>query len=139
MHEKTLAASLIIALGIAATAARAEDVPEVHTYGNVSYVSGGVGEEHAQAMEAVRRDYPLTILFVREDKPKNAYLADIPVVIKDAKGKVVLEATSDGPFLYVKMPAGRYSVSATHEGDTRTAQVYVPLKGHKNMVFVWPR
>ena len=137
MHKKTLAASLIIALGIATATARAEEVPEVHTYGNVTYVTGGVGEQHEQAMEAVRKDYPLSMLFIRKDKPRNAYLADIAVTIKDAKGKVVLEATSDGPFLYVKIPPGRYTVSATHEGNTRTAQVYVPRKGHKNMVFEW--
>ena len=136
MQKKTLAASLILLLGFAPFAAGA-DALQVHTQGNVSYVMGGVGEEHAQAMQAVRRDYPLSLLFVRKDKPKNAYLADIPVTIKDARGKAVLETTSDGPFLYVKLPPGRYVVSATHEDKIRTARVYVSRKGHKHLVFEW--
>ncbi len=137
MQTKTLAAALLLTFGIAAAPAWAEEVPQVHTAGNISYVSGGVGEEHAQAMEAVRKDYPLSLLFVRKDKPKNAYLADVDVRIKDAKGKTVLETQSDGPFLYVKMPPGHYTISATHEGNTRTVNVYVPKKGHKNLVFEW--
>ena len=136
MHKKTLAASLILLLGLAPFAAGADEL-QVHTQGNVSYVMGGVGEEHAQAMQAVRRGFPLSLLFVRKDKPKNAYLADIPVTVKDARGKVVLDATSGGPFLYVKLPPGRYTVSATHEGKTRTARVYVPRNGHRRMVFEW--
>ena len=137
MHRKTFAASLILLLGFAPFAARADGLPQVHTQGDVSYVMGGVGEEHAQAMESVRRDYPLSLLFVRKGKPKNAYLADIPVTIKDARGKAVLETTSDGPFLYVKLPPGRYVVSAAHAGNTRTAHVYVSGKSHKHIVFEW--
>ena len=137
MHKKTLAASLVLLLGLAPFAARADGPPQVHTQGNVSYVMGGVGEEHAEAMQAVRRDYPLSLLFIRKGTPKNAYLADIPVTIKDAHGKTVLDTTSDGPFLYVKLPPGRYAVSATHAGNTRTAAVYVPRKGHRHMVFEW--
>ncbi len=137
MQRKALAASLLLLLGVAAAPAWAEETPQVHTSGDVSYVTGGVGEEHAQAMEAVRKDYPLSMLFVRKDKPRNAYLADIAVTIKNARGKVVLQTTSEGPFLYVKIPAGRYTVSATHEGNTRTAAVYVTSKGHKHMVFEW--
>ena len=136
MHKKTLAASLILLLGLAPFAAGADEL-QVHTQGNVSYVMGGVGEEHAQAMQAVRRGFPLSLLFVRKDKPKNAYLADVPVTIKDARGKAVLETTSDGPFLYVKLPPGQYVVSATHEGKTRTAHVYVSRKGRKHLVFEW--
>lgn len=139
MQKKTLAASLILLLGLAPFAARADQFPQVHTQGSVSYVMGGVGEEHAQAMQAVRRDYPLSLMFVRKDKPRNAYLADIPVTIKDAQGQVVLETTSDGPFLYVKLPPGRYTVSAAHAGKTRTAAVYVPHKGQRHMVFEWTK
>ena len=137
MKRKALAASLLLLLGVATTPAWAQETIQVHTSGDVSYVTGGVGEEHAQAMEAVRKDYPLSMLFVRKDKPRNAYLADIAVTIKNARGKVVLQTTSEGPFLYVKIPAGRYTVSATHEGNTRTAAVYVASKGHKHMVFEW--
>ena len=126
MKRKALAASLLLLLGVATTPAWAQETVQVHTSGDVSYVTGGVGEEHAQAMEAVRKD-----------KPRNAYLADIAVTIKNDRGKVVLQTTSEGPFLYVKIPAGRYTVSATHEGNTRTAAVYVTSKGHKHMVFEW--
>ncbi|MDR3425343.1 MAG: hypothetical protein P4M13_09800 [Alphaproteobacteria bacterium] len=91
--------------------------------GDVQYISGGVGEADMNAINAEENAYNLKMLFVAEG---GAYLANVGVDIKDGKGHDVLDTTTEGPVLLVKMPPGPYTVEATAEnGATLTQHVKV--------------
>ncbi len=130
--------SLIVAAALAAAlpapAAHAQAAPAVKMQGDVAYVSGGVGEEEVQAIKGLARQYSLELHFVRAD---GAFLADTGVKIVDAKGKVVLDVTSDGPFLLAKLPPGRYKITATDEGHAQTRNVHISAGGHARALFTW--
>jgi hypothetical protein len=82
-----------------------------------------------------RKEYSLLLTFA---EAKGAYLANIAVEIKNAEGKVVLTKTSEGPWLFVKLPAGEYRVSATRSsGLTRAATVTVPETGQAKAYITW--
>ncbi|BCL74993.1 hypothetical protein JHS3_07290 [Jeongeupia sp. HS-3] len=110
-----------------------ESLP-VQTQGNVSYVSGGVGDEEMAALKAIQASYNLRLLFVGRD---GHYLSGTQVVVKNAKSEAVLDAESHGPYFYAKLPAGRYSVSASHDGKTQTRPLQVGTKGGKQTTFRW--
>lgn len=120
-----------------AVGAPASQLPAAHMQGDVSYLSGGIGQTEADAIKHVATRYPLELEFVRKAKPKAEYLANVNVKIQDAQGKVVLDTTSDGPFLLANMPAGRYTVSVDRDGKTEHRRIEIAAKQHRCIVFEW--
>jgi hypothetical protein len=109
---------------------------DVTSQGSVSFVSGGVGEDQSQTFKSMARDYPLELMFVTKGNP-NRYLADVKVQIKDKNGAVVLDTTSNGPFLLAKVPPGKYSITAESEGGVKRQTVQVAGGKTQRAVFVW--
>ena len=102
---------------------------------NVYYVSGGVGEDSVERLNARARDFNLKLVFTLNE---GNYLADIGVVIVDAKGAKLIEHIADGPFFFAKLPAGQYSVTATNEGNAVTRKVMVGASNLRTEHFRWP-
>jgi hypothetical protein len=133
-NSKLLAGALALGLAIPAAAAA---LPQAKTDHGVTYLSGGVGQDEASALKKEMKNYPLSMVF--DAGKKDAYLANVDVTIKDKAGKTVLNTVSDGPIMLVKVPAGKYTISAEEHGKTlrRTAQVKA---GHDTRVsFHWPK
>jgi hypothetical protein len=105
------------------------------TQGNVTYVSGGIADDWQQAMESQRSQYNLHLLFAQIGT--GAYFANLPVQITDSSGNTVLSAVSQGPFFYARLPAGRYTVTASHLGQPITKTAYVPAGGSVDLDYRW--
>lgn len=118
-------------------AAASEDLPAARVAGGIPYLTGGIGAAETAAMRAVFKRYTLALTFARREAGHNVFLTDLPVVIRDASGVAVFEATTDGPFLLVDLPAGTYQVSATSRGETQQAQVRVVAGSHLERAFLW--
>jgi len=117
---------LLLAASLASSAFAADDLSmatvKSSDNGMVQYISGGVATSGMKTIDSEAHDYNLKILFVENGE----YLADIRVSVADAKGKEVLNATTVGPVLLVKMPAGHYVVNTTApHGSTITQHVDV--------------
>lgn len=134
MISKSKICASLLSLGVALAVGPAAGL-EVKTAGDISYVSGGVGTSEQEALEQVKSDYNLRLLFAVTGS--GAFLAKVPVSITDQAGQVVLETVSDGPYLYAKLPAGTYSVSAENAGDVQTRNVTVPATGAASEGFYW--
>jgi len=114
-----IAAALLIASTFAYNGAFADpeaQMPEQRTQGDVTYVSGGVGQDEVNAMEHAKAKYPLSMEFVQHAKPRDVYIANVEVTVTDKTGNVVLNTTTDGPYLLADLPNGKYTVSAVDEG-----------------------
>ncbi len=100
----------------------------------VKYMTGGVGIEERQAMEAQgAKGYDLKLIF---SVPKGNYLSSVDVKINDASGKPVISAEANGPWFYAHLPKGTYTVVATHEGVQKSQKVTVN-GGLKRVSFNW--
>src|SRR5262249_49868904 len=127
--------SLLISLPVlAATPGR---LPPEQTQGAVAYVSGGIGQDEAQAFEAAAAQYPLALEFAIKHTPRAEYTAYVHVVVTDTQGKRVLDTTTDGPFLLAKLPAGRYTVTAERHQQTLTRTVHVATHKPTHVMFLW--
>lgn len=126
-----------LAFSVNAAAAQMSHLPATQTQGDISYLSGGIGVTEAHAMEHAAKRYPLELEFVQKAKPKDEYLANIKVQVKDAHDKVVLDTTANGPFLLAKMPAGKYAVSADHDGRVQHREIEITPREHRHVVFAW--
>ncbi len=131
------AIGLALSLQAGAAPSPAEHLPAVQTQGSVKYLSGGIGETETAAIKHIAKYYPLELEFVLKAKPKDEYTAGVNVRIKDAHHKMVLNATSDGPFLLAKLPAGKYTVSAERNHQVKIQEVTIAAKDHQRVVFEW--
>lgn len=129
-----------LALGVGGQHALAADmssVPQPDQAGQVDYLSGGIGTDQSASLKQEMRHYSLTLEFAGRAGDSNEYLADIPVNITDAHGRQVLSTVTEGPFLLASLPDGRYSVTATYNGQTQRRSVQIHTSSHVHEVFLW--
>lgn len=110
-------------------------LPATHHSGDITYLSGGIGSDQSSALKSLMHRYPLTLEFVGRH---GDYLADVPVRIADMHGNTVLDAQSDGPFMLLRLPDGRYEVTASYDGSTVRRNVNIDSGTHAHDLFVWP-
>jgi len=124
----------VMVFGLSSLLQAADGLPPEKTYGNVNYVSGGVGLDESTAFKAAAKDYSLALLFAQG---QGEYLANVSVTIKDKAGNTVLDTVSDGPMLLATLPPGNYRISAEIGGSVQTRSVHVGGKGSVKQSFVW--
>lgn len=103
-------------------------------YGNVVYVSGGIGDEERDEIRSRERNFNLKLLFSERD---GAYLGDVDVVLLNNKGDTVFNAESVGPFLLMQLPGGSYVIKVSMNGQMQQRRLSIPAKGRNEAVFRW--
>lgn len=130
-------AILGLTLAFNAPGARADDLPQIHRQGQIAYLSGGADLEEFKAIKQVADRYPLELELRQKAQPSDAYLSGVDIQIKDASARTILKVKADGPFLLARLPAGKYTVSADHDGQVESLDVTIPAKQHRHVMFVW--
>ena len=128
-----LGASLAAAAG-GAWASESPDNETVIMVGNVSYVSGGIGEDSRERMKAFSAAFNLKLLLAYKS---GSYMSDVDVVVADAKGKQLIKASAEGPIFMAKLPAGAYEVTATAVGQAQRQKVTVTNGRQAVLHFRW--
>lgn len=105
------------------------------TQGDVTFISGGVGQDSIRAMHAMAHKYDLRLMFAV--KGSGEYLANVRVKLESPKGKTIVDAMSEGPYFYAKVPPGKYQVVAESEGRTMTRSVDITHGRAVSQPFYW--
>ena len=129
-------AAILLGFAFLAPAAGApgDDAVVQKTAGGVSYVSGGVGTDSIDRLKSLSSDFNLKLVFALTS---GSYVSDVKVAIADAKGRTILDTTSDGPWLLTRLPAGNYQVVATLSGNAVRRQVAVGAAKLRTVDFRW--
>lgn len=135
MRRQALCTGLALLFAANAGFALAVNMPQTRTAGDISYISGGIGVAEQEYLTARQGEFNLKLVFTLKE---GNYVADVNVQVKDGSGKTLLEHFAPGPFFMAKLPAGRYSVSATYEGKTVTRDVRVSEKQLRTEYLRWP-
>lgn len=133
LRHLAVAAAAAFAFHVALPAAAQRSSPAAH---EPQFVNGGVTKEEADYLRAQAPSYPLEITFSRSTGAGNAFAADVQVVVRDERGNVVLSVPSAEPILLARLAPGRYTIEATYEGRTRTAEVTLG-GGHQKVGITW--
>ena len=112
-----------------------ESFIQPQTQGEVTFVTGGVGTDERNELDATRANYNLRLQFSVQGTGN--YLSDVKIRITDLKGNVFLETVSDGPKLFAKLPTGRYIVTVDLNGETYHKTVSVGGKKNASLSFTW--
>ncbi len=99
----------------------------------ITYYSGGVGITERKQMEEMSKGCNLKLIF---DSKSGNFLSAVAVTIQDAKGNVVVDAISKGPWFSAKLPAGTYRVKTHFDHHERVQNVTVTQKP-QNLILSW--
>jgi hypothetical protein len=109
-------------------------LPQIQQQGDVSFVSGGVGLDESKALQQAQSQWPLSLRFTG---PSAEFLADVHVRVVDAHNGEVLNTTSRGPYMLVRLHPGRYTVHARYKDQEQSKPVTVPPTGTAKSAFYW--
>jgi hypothetical protein len=100
------------------------------------YLNGGIGDEEVAALNLREKEFNLKMVFADAD---GAYLADVEVTVRDAKGAVRFSKQNLGPIMLMQLPEGPYEVSATWVGKDKTVKkiARVDKAKQRRLVFIW--
>jgi len=131
---------LCLAAALLSGAVSADDsaLPPVQQSGEIRYLSGGIGENQSQAIEAAAGQYALWISFIARIEGKEGYSVPEQLTILKADGAPVLDLKPDGPFLLIDLPPGKYRISAGSAAHSNTQSVDIRRGAHQKLVFQIP-
>lgn len=114
------------------TAANTPDLEPI-TEGDVTYLTGGIGDEDRRAMEAVRSEYNLHLMSAGL---KGEFAGVTTFTIADSTGKELVHIDA-GPLTYVKLPPGKYTVRGESGGQARQQSVTIGERKGAHIHFSW--
>lgn len=109
------------------------DIPTIIQTSAIAYITGGIGDEEREAMEAVKGNYNLHLTSAMAT---GSFVSGTRLKITGGRKTVVLD-TAIGPIFYAKVAAGTYTLEGFFEGQTRNETVVVPAKGATLVRFGW--
>jgi hypothetical protein len=133
------AALAVFSLGAAAQPAPQALMPQERAQGTVTYLSGGIGVDEAELLRQQSASYPLTLeMATAAGGPRDAYISDARVDIRDSSGKQVLSTTTEGPLMLLRLPSGTYTVDVDWHGTQRHKTVAVSGDRHQHVMLEFP-
>ncbi|MGH8681809.1 MAG: carboxypeptidase regulatory-like domain-containing protein [Burkholderiales bacterium] len=110
-------------------------LPAASEQNGIPYLAGGVGLEAREAMRNAADEFNLRLSFAAA--ADGHYLADVGVTVRNARDEVVLELADTGPLLYARLPAGRYTVAASHDAVEQRRTVTIADGAPASAYFHW--
>lgn len=130
MRDRILLLSAAALLSMTSVAF-AQDALSVQTQGDVQFITGGIGIDERDQLEAAKSDYNLHITNASAD---GAFANDTNLSIADRKGTEVVNAVA-GPIFYAALPAGTYTITATQGEQQQKKTVKVGKATTKTNLF----
>ena len=100
--------------------------------GNVEAVCTGIGLDARQ--NPAWASYPLKIEVAGKG---GQYLGDVRLILSQ-KDRTVATLTCGGPWVLLRLPAGRYQLEAQTEGRTASSAAFVPAAGQGRIILRFP-
>jgi hypothetical protein len=114
----------------------AQAAPQHGRDGGIAYVTGGIGLDERNALEAMAAQYSLEIT---NANPNGDYTTDNALTIEAKDGRQVLHLGSNGPLFYAQLPAGDYVVHATNSGQQQVHDIQVSNGKQTVLRLIWPQ
>ena len=109
--------------------------PPLRSSGYVPYITGGVGVDERDALLAATKDYGLKLVFA--EKQETAFLTDVTVRIATSRGEQVMLMKEMGPYLFVKLAPGNYTITASSRERVLEQSTRVSAGRQVDAAFYW--
>jgi hypothetical protein len=101
-------------------------LPMIKTNNGISYITGGIGDEELEALKTQESNFNAHVLVVSTN---GEYMSEVAIRFLDKENVEVLRILDGGPFFYVDLPAGTYTVeAASNIGTIQKAKLVASAK-----------
>lgn len=100
----------------------ADAAERVVARGGVPVISGGVGSDSEQYLKSQESSFNLKFVCALQN---GDYIAGVAVTVTDEAGKQLVDTTADGPIFMARLPAGKYTVVLSYQGQSQIRRVMV--------------
>lgn len=100
---------------------------------NISFLSGGVGIKEREILQEMGKGYPLKLIFSNK---KGEYWSNVRVRLLDHANRPVLTTVTNGPWLFIDLPAGTYHLEATVREERKTLSGIEISEGRRSILSV---
>lgn len=110
-------------------------ITEGKTAEGFPYLFGGVSSDEREVLEERAKGYNLKLVFAEK---RGAFISGAIIMIATTKGAEIDTMTVKGPWFYIQLPPGDYSVKATFKGQTKQINnLHVPKDKRVQQGFIW--
>lgn len=134
LKQWSLSIALVMALSTV-TACLADEIAIQQDAQGVSYVTGGIGSEEVEALEAFKKQFNLYFLF--SEGRIGRLVDDVNISIIDGKKQTVFSLEHAAPRLLLSLPAGKYTAVASYQGNTQRYTFNLSAKKSQRVILNW--
>ena len=110
-------------------------ITEAKTSQGFPYLFGGVGSDEREAIEERAKGYNLKLIFAEK---RGAFVSGVTVTIANAKGAEIAALKTEGPWFYIQLPPGDYSIKARFRGEIKQINnLAVPKDKRVQQELIW--
>lgn len=121
---------VLLALGLAGAA---HAYQQGATADGRGYISGGISDEERVELQPQREQFSLWV--VTAARKSGAYLSEVQLTIRDAQQRIVFDAALQGPWLFIDLQPGRYTLEARYNGQMQQRPTTIRPGGRRQAFF----
>lgn len=110
-------------------------IPDTKYSQKISYISGGVGEEEAQAILAEAKQWPLLLELSQLENGRGVWIFGAKIKILNAQKKLIFDAQADGPYMLINLAQGEYALEASYQGAIQKRTINITSSPQKVNIF----
>jgi hypothetical protein len=112
-------------------------IPDTQYSQGIAYVSGGVGAEESQAILDEAKQWPLLLELSQLERGRGVWIFGAMIQIQDAQNQIIFEASANGPFILINLPAGDYQLAASYQGVVQKRSINLKLSASQKINLFW--
>lgn len=109
-------------------------LPQPVHHGNVTYITGGIGQSEQNSLRSQAGNYNLLIT---DANKQGQFTADNAFTITNKAGNEMISVVNSGPLFYAKLPPGQYKVTARNGDQRQVEKVNITPHHEDNLHLIW--
>lgn len=132
---KQLAKIVFAGISVACFSFAQAQIPDTQYSQGISYISGGVGEEEAQAIIAEAKQWPLLLELSQLENGRGVWIFGAKIKILNTQKKIIFDAQADGPYMLVNLSQGDYLIEASYQNVVQKRAISITSSSQKVNIF----
>ena len=113
-------------------------LPNVQYSGGLAYITGGIGGNESEAIEADAKNWPLMIQLSQIDqKGWGTWISGVRLKVLNDKKEEIFNVVCEGPFVLLRLSPGSYVIDATYDGVVQQKNISLKKSQSEKLSIYW--
>ena len=139
MMKNSTALSVIACLFMALVSFGAMgQIPQTQRSNDLAFISGGIGDDEYQAIEAESKRWPIMLQFSKlEPNGRGEWVSEVQVSILNTNKMEVFRAISNGPLMLIDLRPGTYQLITSYDDSVQKRLIVIESQHSKKLSISW--